>query len=443
MIRWDLYSNKHGIKRNIPTKNEVKSTSGETVNRAKISDIKVSDPFTTESESGELIIKIGKSSEYVKGRKAYTISYHYDLGRDRFQNFDELYFNIIGTAWDCKISNVKFKITMPAEFDQTKLGFSTGSYGFSGYDNDLSFTVTGNVISGTYKGVLKARQGITVRCELPDGYFSEAKDTMITQIIVRCIIIVIATILGIVVWATIGKDDPIVETVEFYPPKGMNSLEVGYFYKEGRAEKKDVVSLLIYLASKGYIKIEETEDDGVISKKKSYKIIKVKEYKGTNQEEKDFFNGLFRHGDTVTKKDLQYKFYTTVDSITNNLRKENKDKVWTKESRKKRWWVALSIIVIFITTITGSITSLSDLFTGLGEFVMVGFAAIGFWPIWLVLTLAMKGPVGRSVVISMVGAAAMFVGSIDSLYDESYGIVLLVGIIGFFTSSKIILLNLI
>ena len=425
---------KHGIKRNIPLKNEVKSESGSTTNRARISNIKVSDPYEIESESGETVLKIGSASKYVSGKKEYTISYHYDLGKDRFPNFDELYFNIIGTSWTCKITNVKFKIEMPSEFDKSKLGFSTGSYGYSGYeDKDLSYTVTGNTISGTYTGILRSGQGITVRCELPDGYFSEAKDNMLIQIIVRSIIIIIATIFGIIVWAKIGKDDPIVETVEFYPPKGMNSLEVGLFYKEGGVDKKDAISLLIYLASKGFIKIEETEEKGVLGNKKSYKIIKVKEYNGKNPEEREFFNGLFARKDVVTKKDLENKFYKTIDSVISNVKKENKDTIWTKESRKKRWWVALSIAVIYIAAITGSVTSIEDIITGFGEFIVAGFVMVGFWPIWLVISLCMNNAKGRAITLSLIGAGLTFIGSISSLYDERYFIVVGLGIIGMVT----------
>ena len=431
-----FYSNKHGIKRNIPVKNTVLSTSGETTNRAKISNIVVSDQFTTESENGELILKIGSASSYVRGRKAYTIKYRYDLGKDRFSGFDELYYNIVGTGWTCKIGKVKFSIEMPAEFDKTKLGFSTGSRGFSGYESkDLQYEVVGNTITGTYTGTLLSGQGITVRCELPENYFAEAKDTMSTQIIVRSIIIAIATILGIVVWAKIGKDEPIVETVEFYPPKGMNSLEVGYFYKEGKAEKKDVVSLLIYLASKGYIRIEELEEESLLTKKKTYQIVKVKDYNGKNPQEREFFNGLFKSGDTVTKTDLQNKFYRTVDTIVSDIRKNNKESVWTKESTTKRWWIALAIVVIFLTTITGDVTSISELISGVGDFIMVGFAAVSFWPIWFIIAYGMKNRLGRGVTISIVGAIAMIAASASTMeYTPSYGIVVLLGIAGLATS---------
>ena len=64
------------------------------------------------------------------------------------------------------------------------------------------------------------------------------------------------------------------------------------------------MSLLIYLANKGYIKIAENEG----KKDKSFKIIKIKEYDGNNINERIFLNDLFKGGKTeVTESDLQDK----------------------------------------------------------------------------------------------------------------------------------------
>ena len=58
---------------------------------------------------------------------------------------------------------------------------------------------------------------------------------------------IIFLVISILLWNIFGCDDQIIETIEFYPPEGLNSLDVGFLYK-GRAENKDVTSLLIYLA---------------------------------------------------------------------------------------------------------------------------------------------------------------------------------------------------
>ncbi|MDY5996913.1 MAG: DUF2207 domain-containing protein, partial [Bacilli bacterium] len=62
-------------------------------------------------------------------------------------------------------------------------------------------------------------------------------------------------VIAILLWYKFGRDDQVIETVEFYPPEGLNSLDVGFLYK-GKAENKDVTSLLIFLANKGYLEID-------------------------------------------------------------------------------------------------------------------------------------------------------------------------------------------
>ena len=128
---------RHGIFRNIPINNTIYRSDGTTDhNHAKITNIKVSEEYTTSLKDGKKQIKIGNASKYLTGKHSYTISYSYDLGKDHSRKYDELYFNIIGTEWDTTIDKVNFNITMPKEFDASKLGFSIGSYGNSGYDED-------------------------------------------------------------------------------------------------------------------------------------------------------------------------------------------------------------------------------------------------------------------------------------------------------------------
>ena len=48
----------------------------------------------------------------------------------------------------------------------------------------------------------------------------------------------------------------VVETIQFHPPKEFNSVEAAFAYK-GKVDANDVISLLVYLAQKGYIEIVE------------------------------------------------------------------------------------------------------------------------------------------------------------------------------------------
>ncbi len=123
-------------------------------------------------------------------------------------------------------------------------------------------------------------------------------------------VIIIIDIIFIVVtyflWNKYGKDS-MLDSIDYesYPPNHLNSAEVGQIYR-GYTEDVDILSLVIYLANKGYLKIEKIKEAINLrfnrTPSRSFKISKLKDYDGTNKNEKTFFNELFAHSDEVTKK---------------------------------------------------------------------------------------------------------------------------------------------
>ena len=245
---------KHGIFRTIPLKNTIVRLDGTTsTNRTQVSNISVDNEFKKIRTNGNYKLQIGSKDHTLIGEQKYVIKYTYNLGKDPMNNYDELYYNIIGNEWDTVIGNITFSITMPKDFDSSKLGFSSGTKG--SIDNSkVIYNVKGNNITGTYTGILDVGEALTVRCELPEGYFVDAKLDINKIDYLMFFVPIIFLVISILLWYIFGRDDQIIETIEFYPPEGLNSLDVGFLYK-GRAENKDVTSLLIYLANKGYLEI--------------------------------------------------------------------------------------------------------------------------------------------------------------------------------------------
>ena len=245
---------KHGIFRTIPLKNTIVRLDGTTsTNRTQVSNISVDNEYKKIRQNGNYKLQIGSKDHTLIGEQKYVIKYTYNLGKDPMNNYDELYYNIIGNEWDTVIGNITFSITMPKEFDSSKLGFSSGTKGYT--DNSkVIYNVKGNNITGTYNGILDVGEALTVRCELPEGYFVDAKLDINKIDYLMFFVPIIFLVISILLWYIYGRDDQIIETIEFYPPEVLNSLDVGFLYK-GRAENKDVTSLLIYLANKGYLEI--------------------------------------------------------------------------------------------------------------------------------------------------------------------------------------------
>ena len=313
----DVYFNeaRHGIYRTIPTRNEVVRADGSTaVTRAKVRDIYCSEDYEKSTQNSDLILQIGDADTTVTGDKHYTISYDYVLGQDVADGYDELYFNIIGAGWDTYIDFVSFTITMPKEFDSSLLGFSTGRYGFTGSDI-VEYYTDGLEIEGFLWEELEPYQALTVRLELEEGYFYFDQVLHMLKLSTMALIPLACLIFVFIIWLKYGREKKVIETVEFYPPEGMNSADVAYWYK-GKLPKKDIVALLIELANEGYIAIHDGDEAG----SGAYRIERIKPYPhDLDEDKKRFFEGLFESGkDMVTGSDLRNKFYRTLNRISSN-----------------------------------------------------------------------------------------------------------------------------
>ncbi|MBP1745224.1 MAG: hypothetical protein H6Q58_2202 [Firmicutes bacterium] len=367
---------KRGIIRKIPLSNKVERLDGTvSYNRARITEISVDSPYKTSVSGGNRIIKIGDEDTTLTGAKNYRISYTYNLGKDTGRGYDELYLNLVGEEWDTAVGNVTFTIRMPKEFDESKLGFSKGPAG-SVDSSGITYQVDGNVITGSFSGVLNPGEALTVRLELPEGYFTGASTNFDLLMLLSFAVPVLFMLGAVLTWLRFGKDEPIIETVEFYPPHGFNSAEIGFLYK-GSADSSDVISLLIYLADKGYLKITELEEHSLFMKSNTFKLTKLKDYDGDNENERIFLKGLFSttrklnisdlaalfkakdfsrneafyegSSSEVTSEDLRNSFYITLNRIVQNLnKKENRQMIFEKTSLGKGLFIILMILVIYV-----------------------------------------------------------------------------------------------
>lgn len=152
------------------------------------------------------------------------------------------------------------------------------------------------------------------------------------------------------------------------PPRGMDSLEAGIWYK-GYASEYDFASLLFYLADKGYIEI--LYKNAGISKnkefaiqqqysifaskkmrkllaKKEYRIVELKRYDGGNEYISQFLDELFLTSGKLEERktstgvryyrcayfsDLLFKYYYTLKIIRKKINKDYASKVFDSASR--------------------------------------------------------------------------------------------------------------
>ena len=77
-------------------------------------------------------------------------------------DFDEFYFNVIGTEWNTYINNVGVIITMPENFEDEEIGISTGYAGESG-SRIVKYKTEENKLIIYTTDVLYPYEGMTVR----------------------------------------------------------------------------------------------------------------------------------------------------------------------------------------------------------------------------------------------------------------------------------------
>ncbi|MBN1968077.1 MAG: DUF2207 domain-containing protein [Candidatus Delongbacteria bacterium] len=310
----------------------------------EITDIEVRGHQARYTETrNKLIIIIGSEDEYVEGNQRYVIRYKYDVGDDRNSNMDEFYHNLIGLDWDTDISEAKFSIQMPFDFDSSKLNFTSGTIG-SVDNSNVEWKVEDKTITGSIKSPLGSYEGLTVALPLPEGYWINAKKHISYRDLFYqflgypyyLIIILISAFL----WFKHGRDKKLYPSVEFYPPENFSPAEIGYII-DGRVDNNDVTSLIIYWAEKGFLDIEQSKGT------KSLTLIKKKDPDSSFKDyEKRMFRALFKSGgDKVNLDDLVNSFYKTImftaGDIERSFTKDPQKKIYESNNKKYTFLIGL------------------------------------------------------------------------------------------------------
>ncbi|SJZ53486.1 Uncharacterized membrane protein [Cetobacterium ceti] len=274
-----------------------------------ITNVKTNTETYSRDEGDFLYLRLGNPNKYILGDKIYHINYDYNIGWDKNQKYDEVYYNLIGNDWNTRIDKLTFKITLPKPFNKNNINITLGPRDSTNTEGVI-WTVNKNTISGYTTRPLKPGESITLALPLPEGYFNlkgEITQFYFIEILVN-VLILLFPLIAFILYKKFGEKNIIVESVEFYPPEKMTPTELGY-YIDGRINGKDLTSLIFYWANKGYIKLIDLKYD--------FEIIKlVEQIKSKNDFEIYLFNSLFIYSDNGIKiriSDLKNNFYKHIE----------------------------------------------------------------------------------------------------------------------------------
>lgn len=334
-------------------------------------------------DNSYIVAKIGDKDVYVSGEQQYVISYKCNLGDNGVDTFDEFYRNLIMCHSDDTIENASFVIELPKDFDESKVGFYLGAYG-TGSSDGVTWEKDGDTIKGHITRPMQGGEILTARMQFPDDYFTGERDPDATWKIITYVISGACVLLALLLWLTLGRDDAVYPTVEFYAPDGMTSVEAGYVI-DGCVDDKDVVSLILYWADKGYLDIVQRD-------KHDFEFVKKREPEHIKGFERTMFNKLFAKGDTVSVSALKYTFYNTMSAtktgVTNYFEGSKERRVFTGASKKARGLMSVITMLPIAITLFRNIYVNEDLVTAaIATFIVAWLIS---WPVFMLVRLLEK-----------------------------------------------------
>ncbi len=309
----------HGIYRYIPLYGSVASQDSEGNStqipyQAKISDVRTSADCQEYQQNGCEVLKLGDSASYVFGNQSYTLQYTLQPSFQK-KDYSNIYYNLYPTDWGNDIpAGSTFTITFPSKIDASLLQFYCGEYGSTeDASNLIDYKVKGKKLSGTLTGTLPMGSGLTVYANVGEGYFTSV--STVGRFLPSSLWVTLAVLLVMVVlYVLFGRDEPIIPSVQYQPPDGLDSAAVGYIV-DGNIEDRDVISLLIYWADQGNLLIQEEKE------KISFRKIADLPADAPGYE-RTLFDAMFARKDLIALSDMKYRFADTVEAVKEGVRME-------------------------------------------------------------------------------------------------------------------------
>jgi uncharacterized membrane protein YgcG len=293
------------------------------------------EPISISDDSGNSL-KYNQSSQgrytqfqiYVPGAQdaTRTVVIHYRVldAIGFFDDHDELYWNVTGDESDEPIESSSAHIVLPEGVTGLHAIAYTGVFGSRAQDAQV--TVNGNQIDIVTNHALGFHEGLTAVVGFDKGFVHPPSPLEKVWLFLRSnwplFFPIIAFLVMAWLWWTRGRDprrNPI--AVQYDPPDQLTPGECGALV-DNEVDMRDITATLVDLAVKGYITIEQRQQEGLMHllHHNDY-IFHLKkapaEWKGLHSHELLMLSGLFDNGaiQDASLSSLQNHFYTQLPGI--------------------------------------------------------------------------------------------------------------------------------
>lgn len=259
------------------------------------------------------------------------------------QAWDELYWNVTGDEWPVPIDRASVRVRLPAAVTGVRARGFTGRYGST--EESVEVGISDHLVDVRSTRGLGIHEGLSISIAW-DSYLglSRAPESGQAEHLIRrptrwaairtffrsnwpLLLPVLAFFLMRRLWHRHGRDPerrPIAPMYE--PPEGLTPSEVGVLM-DNRPDLRDVTAMLVDLAVRGYLVIEETEEDKFLGlvKEKDY-VLELRrggdDLSGLKSHESKLLTAVFASsvaGDRVRMSDLENEFYKDLPGIKERI----------------------------------------------------------------------------------------------------------------------------
>jgi len=317
-IRYDSGGiERHGIYRNIRSV----SSEGRDMD---ITEISVSDgqgnprPFVVSRSGKGVNIRIGDPDKTFSGERTYVVQYRAADAVGQLEDFDEIYWNITGNAWEIPIYESRAFVSLPGDVHAIQ---SACYYGPEGSTERCTEIESMEEIYGFEAPRLAPGEGFTVAVGFPKGVVEAYRVPGFWERywhwILAGLLPLLTLFFSLRYWHRKGRDERKTRTIvaEYDAPEGMTPLEAAGIAKE-KITSGDISAEIIYLATRGYVKIHYLEKRVLGFKSTDYELEKTKDFSDLpNRFDRTLLEILFGAKGSVKVSDLKKTFFKDVSRV--------------------------------------------------------------------------------------------------------------------------------
>jgi hypothetical protein len=321
--------------------------------------------------------------------RTIEIDYAVRNGTRFFEDHDEFYWNVTGNDWPVPIDHASALVSFPGvAAGSLRAQAFTGAYGSA--QRGASAEVAGSEVSSETNNPLPMRGGMTIDVFIPKGILTEPGGFTRLLWFVGSNPIVFLPLWTFTAMFTLwwykGRDpDPGLSVAPMYePPADMTPAEAGALLGD-EVHPRDITSTLVDLAVRGFVKIEEVDDKGLVFRHKDYVFHLLKpiaQWGDLAPFESLMLTNVFLGGDVTRLSSLKNRFYTAVPAIRQDIKARLRKKgMYLLDPDSANGYSVFGIVLVVAPFLMVQFLWHKNVFSSVGLLVGCGIVSAIIW--WL------------------------------------------------------------